>query len=84
MTWLRQAQTGEDASDITDKGDAFRLGASGHIELTILYVCIISMAVPGVKGMKRAQPKMLATKHFSGDRLVYKGKIWYGVPKGLC
>lgn len=46
MTWLRQAWTGEDASDITDKGDVLRLAASGYTGLTTLYVHIVSIAVP--------------------------------------
>lgn len=46
MTWLRQAWTGEDASDITDKGDALKLAASGYTGLTTLYVHIVSIAVP--------------------------------------
>lgn len=46
MTWLRQAWTGEDANDITDKGDVLRLAASGYTGLTTLYVHIVSIAVP--------------------------------------
>lgn len=46
MTWLRQAWTGEDASDITDKGDVLRLAASGYTGLTTLYVHMVSIAVP--------------------------------------
>lgn len=46
MTWLRQAWTGEDASDIKDKGDILRLAASGYTGLTTLYVHIVSIAVP--------------------------------------
>lgn len=46
MTWLRQAWTGEDASDITDKGDVLKLAASGYTGLTTLYVHIVSIAVP--------------------------------------
>lgn len=57
MTWLRQAWTGEEASDITDKGDALRLDAGGYVELTSLYVHLISIAVPRVKGTERAEPK---------------------------
>lgn len=57
MTWLRQAWTGEEASDITDKGDVLRLAASGYVELTSLYVHLISIAVPRDKGRERAEPK---------------------------
>lgn len=57
MTWLRQAWTGEEASDITDKGDVLRLAASGYMELTSLYVHLISIAAPRVKGRERAEPK---------------------------
>lgn len=60
MTWLRQAWTGDAASDITDKGDVLRLTASGYIELTSLYVHMISIAVPWVKGMERAEPKAIS------------------------
>lgn len=48
---------GGEASDITDKGDALRLAASGYIELTSLYVYLISIAAPRVKGKDRAEPK---------------------------
>lgn len=57
MTQLRQAWTGEEASDITDKGDVLRLAASGYMELTSLYVHLISNAAPRVKGRERAEPK---------------------------
>lgn len=57
MTWLRQPWTGEEASDITDKVDVLRLAASGYIELTSLYVQLISIAAPRVKGRERAKPK---------------------------
>lgn len=45
LTWLRQAWTGDAASDITDKGDVLRLTARGYMELTSLYVRMIPMAV---------------------------------------
>lgn len=57
MTWLRQAWTEEEASDITDKGDVLRLAASGYMELTSLYVHLISIGAPQVKGKERAEPK---------------------------
>lgn len=57
MTWLRQAWTGEEASDITDKGGVPKLAASGYMELTSLYVHLISIGIPRVKGMERAEPK---------------------------
>lgn len=57
MTWLRQAGTGEEASDITDKGDVLRLAASVYVELTSPYVHLISIAVPRVKGTERAEAK---------------------------
>lgn len=60
MTWLRQAWTGDAASDITDKADVLRLTASGYMELTSLYVHMISIAVPWVKGMERAEPKAIS------------------------
>lgn len=43
MTWLRQAWTREEASDITDKGDVLRLAASGYMALTSPYVRLISI-----------------------------------------
>lgn len=57
MTWLRQALTGEEASDITDKGDVLRLGTTVYMDLTSLYVHLISIAAPRVKGRMRAEPK---------------------------
>ncbi len=45
MTWLRQAWTEEEASDITDNGDALRLAASGYVQLSSRYVHLISIAV---------------------------------------
>lgn len=57
MTWLRQAWTWEEVSDITDKGDALRLAASGDMDLTKLYVHLISIAAPWAKGKARAEPK---------------------------
>lgn len=57
MTWLRQAWTREEANDIKDKGDVLRLAASGYVELTSLYVHLISIAAPRVKGRERAEPK---------------------------
>lgn len=35
---------------LTDKGDALRLSATGYIGLTTLYVYLISIAAPRVKG----------------------------------
>lgn len=43
--------------DIADKGDAHRLNASGYVGLTSLYVHLISIGAPRVKGMGRAEPK---------------------------
>lgn len=57
MTWSRQAWTGEEASDITDKVDVLRLAPSGYMELTSQYVHLISIAAPRVKGRERAESK---------------------------
>lgn len=57
MTRLRQAWTGGEASDITDKGDVLKLAASGYVELTSRYVHLISIAAQQVKGKERAEPK---------------------------
>lgn len=57
MTWLRQAWTREEASDITDKADVLRLAACGYMGLSSLYVYLISIAPPRVKGRERAKPK---------------------------
>lgn len=57
MTWLRHAWTGEEASDITDKSDVLRLAASRCMELTSLYVHLISTAAHRVKGRERAEPQ---------------------------
>lgn len=46
MTWLRQAWTMEETSDIIDNGDVLRLAASGYMGLTSLYVHLMSIAVP--------------------------------------
>lgn len=57
MAQLRKAWTGEEANDITDKGDVLGLAAHGYVELTSQYVHSISIAVPSVKGRERAEPK---------------------------
>lgn len=67
MTWLRQAWTGEEASDITDKVDILRLAASGYMEVTSLYVHSISIAASQVKGRERAEPKQKRRKTFQWD-----------------
>ena len=84
MTWLRQAWTGEEASDITDKGDVLRLAASGYTELTSLYVHLITIAAPGVKGTERAAPEQ-KEKPFQCDYAgLWSEKSGVAYPQGFA